>query len=76
MQGQDPRGFRLAVRARTEGLTAADVERALGEGTLLVTWLNRGTLHLVAQRGLPVAAGADHAAAAYLAARGDCARRG
>jgi len=24
VQGQDPRGFRLAVRARTEGLTAAD----------------------------------------------------
>ncbi len=48
VQGQDPRGFRLAVRARTAGLTAADVERALGEHRgLLVTWLNRGTLHLV-----------------------------
>lgn len=47
VQGQDPRGFRLAVRARTEGLTAADVERALAERELLVSWLNRGTLHLV-----------------------------
>jgi hypothetical protein len=48
VQGQDPRGFRLAVRARTEGLSVADVERALGEDrTLVVTWLNRGTLHLV-----------------------------
>jgi Winged helix DNA-binding domain len=48
VQGQDPRGFRLAVRARTEGLTAGDVERALSEDrSLLVTWLNRGTLHLV-----------------------------
>jgi len=48
VQGQDPRGFRLAVRARTEGLTAADVERALSEErSLVVTWLNRGTLHLV-----------------------------
>jgi DNA glycosylase AlkZ-like len=47
VQGQNPRGFRLAVRARTEGLTAADVERALGERSLVVTWLNRGTLHLV-----------------------------
>jgi Winged helix DNA-binding domain len=48
VQGQDPRGFRLAVRARTEGLTAADVERAMGEDrSLVVTWLNRGTLHLV-----------------------------
>ena len=36
------------MRARTSGLTVADVERALGdERSLLVTWLNRGTLHLV-----------------------------
>jgi hypothetical protein len=54
VQGQDPRGFRLAVRARSEGLTAADVERALSEDrTLLVTWLNRGTLHLVRSEDYP-----------------------
>ena len=54
VQGQDPRGFRLAVRARTEGLTAADVERALSEErSLLVTWLNRGTLHLVRSEDYP-----------------------
>lgn len=54
VQGQDPRGFRLAVRARTTGLTAADVERALGEErSLLVTWLNRGTLHLVRSEDYP-----------------------
>ena len=54
MQGQDPRGFRLAVRARTEGLSAADVERALSEDrALLVTWLNRGTLHLVRSEDYP-----------------------
>jgi hypothetical protein len=54
VQGQDPRGFRLAVRARTGGLTARDVERALGEDrTLLVTWLNRGTLHLVRSEDYP-----------------------
>jgi hypothetical protein len=48
VQGQDPRGARLAVRARTTGLSAADVDRALTEGrSLLITWLNRGTLHLV-----------------------------
>jgi Winged helix DNA-binding domain len=48
VQAQDPRGFRLAVRARTAGLTAADMERALGpDRSLVVTWLNRGTLHLV-----------------------------
>jgi hypothetical protein len=48
VQGQDPRGARLAIRARTEGLVVADVDRALSEDrSLLITWLNRGTLHLV-----------------------------
>src|ERR1044072_7841023 len=54
VQGQDPRGFRLAVRARTASLTAADVERALSEDrSLVVTWLNRGTLHLVSSEDYP-----------------------
>lgn len=54
VQGQDPRGFRLAVRARTQGLAAADVERALSEDrSLIVTWLNRGTLHLVRSEDYP-----------------------
>jgi uncharacterized protein YcaQ len=49
VQGQDPRGARLAIRARSDGLTAADVDRALSEDrSLLITWLNRGTLHLIA----------------------------
>src|SRR5258708_36782613 len=48
VQGQDPRGARLAVRARTAGLFAADVDQALtADRPLLVTWLNRRTLHLV-----------------------------
>ena len=47
VQAQDLRAARLAVRARTTGLTAADVDRELGERRLVVTWLNRGTLHLV-----------------------------
>ncbi len=53
MQGQDPRGARLAIRARTEGVTAADVDRALNERSLLITWLNRGTLHLVRSEDYP-----------------------
>ena len=57
VQGQDPRGFRLAVRARTEGLTTADVERALGDRQLVVTWLNRGTLHLVSSEDYPLLQG-------------------
>ncbi len=48
VQGQDPRGARLAVRARSKGLRAADVDHALTEErSLVITWLNRGTLHLV-----------------------------
>jgi Winged helix DNA-binding domain len=54
VQGQDPRGARLAIRARSEGLTAADVDRALTEErSLLITWLNRGTLHLVRSEDYP-----------------------
>src|SRR4051794_21102377 len=53
VQGQDPRGARLAVRARTQGLTAADVDRALNNRELLITWLNRGTLHLVRSEDYP-----------------------
>jgi hypothetical protein len=54
VQGQDPRGARLAIRVRSEGLSAADVDRALSEDrSLLITWLNRGTLHLVASEDYP-----------------------
>jgi len=48
VQAQDPRGARLAVRARSAGLRAADIDRGLtAERSLVVTWLNRGTLHMV-----------------------------
>jgi hypothetical protein len=54
VQGQDPRGARLAVRARTSDLAAADVDRALTEDrSLLITWLNRSTLHLVRSEDFP-----------------------
>src|ERR687885_3050523 len=54
VQAQDPRGARLAIRARSRGLTAADVDRALtDERSLLITWLNRGTLHLVRSEDYP-----------------------
>jgi hypothetical protein len=55
IQGQDPRGARLAIRARSRGLSAADVDRALTEQrSLLITWLNRGTLHLVRSEDYPL----------------------
>lgn len=48
VQAQDLRGARLAIRARSVGLAASDVDRALtGDRTVVVSWLNRGTLHLV-----------------------------
>jgi hypothetical protein len=48
VQAQDARGARLAIRARSKGLTAAAVDHALTESrSLVITWLNRGTLHLV-----------------------------
>jgi hypothetical protein len=47
VQAQDLRSARLAIRARTRGLTVRDVDRCLTDGRLVVGWLNRGTLHLV-----------------------------
>src|SRR3954468_4990064 len=47
VQAQDPRGFRLAIRARTRGLHARDVEASLAARALVVATPNRGTLHLV-----------------------------
>jgi hypothetical protein len=48
VQSQDVRPARLAVRARTAGLTAADVDAACAAGTAVRTWLMRSTLHMVA----------------------------
>jgi len=48
VQAQDGRGARLAIRARATGVAAADVDDALQSRQLVVSWLNRGTLHLVA----------------------------
>jgi hypothetical protein len=48
IQAQDLRGARLAVRLRSRGVTGADFDAALTERrSVIVAWLNRGTLHLV-----------------------------
>ncbi|QBI51877.1 winged helix DNA-binding domain-containing protein [Streptomonospora litoralis] len=48
VQAQDGRSARLAVRARTGGLVAEDVRRAVGEERSVVrTWAMRGTLHVL-----------------------------
>ncbi len=54
VQAQDGRGMRLAIRSRSQGLVATDVDRALTEDrSLVVSWLNRGTLHLVGREDFP-----------------------
>ncbi|WP_433079105.1 winged helix DNA-binding domain-containing protein [Dactylosporangium sp. CA-052675] len=52
VQAQSWPAARLAVRARSRDVTAADVDRALARGELARTWLMRGTLHLVAAADL------------------------
>jgi hypothetical protein len=55
VQAQDPRGARLAIRARTTPGRASDVDRALTEDrSLVITWVNRGTLHLIAREDEPL----------------------
>ncbi len=55
VQAQDPRGARLALRARTAGGHASAIDRALtDQRSLVVTWVNRGTLHLIAAEDEPL----------------------
>lgn len=54
MQAQDIHSARLALRARGDGLTAGDVDRALTvDRALVVGWLARGTLHLTSREDYP-----------------------
>ena len=54
VQAQDARGARLAIRARSHGLSAGDVDRSLtADRSLPISWLNRGTLHLVSSDDYP-----------------------
>lgn len=49
VQAQDARAARLAIRVRTSEERASAVDRALTEDrSLIITWANRGTLHLIA----------------------------
>jgi len=47
VQSQNLRAGRLAVRARTRGLTAAGVNAEIERRDVLITWTCRGTLHTV-----------------------------
>jgi len=52
VQAQDIGAAPLALRARTRGLTAADVAAARDEGAIVRAWGPRGTLHLIARDDL------------------------
>src|SRR5436305_9526403 len=54
IQAQDPYGARLAVRVRSRARHASQVDRALNAGALVITWANRGTLHLIAAEDEPL----------------------
>lgn len=55
VQAQDPRAARLAVRARTVAGHASAVDNALtNDRSLIITWVNRGTLHLIAAEDEPL----------------------
>jgi hypothetical protein len=47
VQAQDFASVPLALRARSRGLTRTEVYSAIDSGKLVISWLNRGTLHMV-----------------------------
>ena len=54
VQGQDIQGARLAIRARSANPHVSGIDRCLSEErSLLITTLNRGTLHLVRAEDYP-----------------------
>lgn len=54
VQAQDLRSARLALRARSSGITAQEVDSVLTiDRSLVVAWLGRGTLHLVHRDDYP-----------------------
>jgi hypothetical protein len=55
VQAQDPRAARLALRARAAVGHASAVDEALThERSLIITWVNRRTLHLIAAEDEPL----------------------
>ena len=55
VQAQDARGARLALRVRSDAARATAIDHALTDDrTLLITWVNRGTLHLISADDEPL----------------------
>ena len=53
VQSQDVRQARIALWTRSSSLTQAAIDRAFERGEIVITWLNRGTLHMVAAEDYP-----------------------
>ncbi|GHF04138.1 hypothetical protein GCM10017786_42420 [Amycolatopsis deserti] len=53
VQAQEPTAFPLALRARVPGLTAAELDNARHDRSIVRCWGPRGTLHLIARDDLP-----------------------
>jgi hypothetical protein len=53
IQSQNLRAGRLAVRARTKGLAVGDVNAELEDRSVVISWLCRGTLHMVRRDDYP-----------------------
>src|SRR3954447_432644 len=53
IQSQELRAGHLGIRARSTGLSVADVDAALADRSAVVTWVNRGTLHLIRSEDYP-----------------------
>jgi hypothetical protein len=53
VQTQDLGAGMLSLRARVPGLTIPDVHREIAERSVVVTWVNRGTIHLMRPEDMP-----------------------
>ena len=53
IQAQELKALRFGVRARSALATSSGISALLATGELVVSWLNRGTLHLVRAEDLP-----------------------
>ncbi|MBL8994726.1 MAG: winged helix DNA-binding domain-containing protein, partial [Spirochaetia bacterium] len=52
LQAQDYAGAKWSIALRSDGLTEADIDRAVAQKQIVRTWPMRGTLHFVAAEDL------------------------
>ena len=56
VQTQDLGAGMLSLRARVPKLTIPDVHEAINDKAVVVTWVNRGTIHMLKPDDLPSSA--------------------